>query len=122
MAADVIGLTLAKLNGIYEVDVLNSRWDVSRAVAVHTTAAGNRQALGVPIPSGSFDEVISRQGATDWTSLTDFRIDIYDKETKSIVVFSASGCNWEKIGGSTDEPSATTKKSIAWKGTDVNKV
>jgi hypothetical protein len=118
--AEVLGLTMVKINGLFELDVVNARWDVTRAVVQHVTAGGVVEAIGVEIPSGSLDEVIPKQGATDWRKLSDFQIDIYDKETRKILLFSASGCNWDKVSGSSDLGSATTKKAITWKGTDVN--
>jgi hypothetical protein len=120
--ADVIGVTLVKINGIFELDVTNARWSDGRALVQHVTGGGVKKAKGTELPSGSFDEVVSRSGATNWRNLSDFRMDVYDKETRSIIVASFSGCDWEKIDGSSDNASATTKKSIGWKGTDVNTI
>ncbi|MEO9196321.1 MAG: hypothetical protein ABI445_21930 [Polyangia bacterium] len=117
----VIGLTLAKINGIFALDVLNARWSVKRANTVHITGAGPRQAIGVEVPSGSFDEVIPRTGAFDWRALKDFTVDIYDKETQKIVVASFTQCNWTGLDGASDSSSASTKKSVPWNGNFVNK-
>ncbi len=122
----VAGVTLAKINGIYELDVTNSSWDVARAIANHVTGAGNKQALGVPLPKGSFDECISKSGATQWMNLTDFRVDIYAQESinsgSPVIIFSASGCNWQDISGATDLAGAKTTRKVSWQGTVVNQV
>jgi hypothetical protein len=117
----VIGLTLCKVNGIYHLDVVNSRWSIKRANQQHVTGAGVEQAMGQEIPSGSMDEVIPRQKGLDWRSLKDFTIDIYDKETRSVIVASFSGCNWTGIDGSSDLSSAMTRKAVSWNGSVVNK-
>lgn len=119
--AEVIGLTLAKINGIYHLDVVNARWSVKRANQQHVTGGGVKQAVGTEIPSGSFDEVIPKTAGFNWRALQDFTIDIYDKETRSIVVASFSGCNWTGIDGSSDLSSAMARKSVGWNGNDVNK-
>jgi hypothetical protein len=117
--ATVIGLTLAKINGIFHVDVRNARWSVKRQVQQHVTAGGVREAIGVDIPSGSFDEVIPKDKVFDWRKISDFSIQIYDKETRSIEIASFTGCNWDGIDGSSDLSSATATKAVTWKGTDV---
>ena len=118
---EIIGLTLAKINGIHHLDVTNSRWDVRRAIAGHVTGAGPKNAVGEEIPSGSFEQVIPRESDFNWRALKKFTVDIYDKETRSIVVASFSGCDWGSLGGSSDASSAMAKKSIAWNGERVNK-
>lgn len=115
----VIGLTLVKVNGIFRVDVKNARWDDTRAVQQHVTGGGVREALGAELVSGSFDEVIPLSGQFNWRALKDFSIQIYDKETRKILVFAAEGCNWEKISGTSDQQQANTAKAISWKGTSI---
>lgn len=112
--AEVLGLTLAKINGKYHVDVLNSRWDVKRADQQHVTAGGVKQAIGEKIGSGSFDQVIPRNGDLDWDTLNDFSVEIFDKETRSIVIASFNICNWNSIGGSSDLGSVNTRKNVSW--------
>jgi hypothetical protein len=112
--AEAIGLTLAKLAGKYHVDVLNSRWDTKRADQQHITGAGVKQAIGFPVSSGSFDQVIPKVQDLDWTLLEDFSIEIYDTETRSIVIASFEKCNWTSLGGSSDLASANTRKSVTW--------
>jgi hypothetical protein len=118
---NVIGLTLAKVNGIFHLDVKNARWSVKRGVVQHETGSGVRSAVGLEKPSGSFDEVIPRQKGLDWRSLRDFSVEIYDKETQSIVVFSSTGCNWTGLDGSADTSSASATKAVQWVGDSVVK-
>jgi len=117
--ATVIGLTLIKINGQFKADVKNARWTDDRVVNQVNTGGGVRESIGPELPSGSFEEVIPRNTAFDWRSLTDFSIQIYDKETKSQVIAAFEGCNWNKIDGSSDLQSATTQKGISWKGTAI---
>ncbi len=120
--AGIHGLTLMKIDGIFELDVKNSRWSTKQAVPQFITGRGAETALGERIPSGSFDEVVSIDGSTDWASKRDFSIQIYDKATRKKVVFAAEGCNWESADGSSDNQSATTGRSISWKGNKVVKI
>lgn len=117
--AEVVGLTLAKINGKYHVDVLSARWDIKRADQQHITGGGVKQAIGELVGSGSFDQVIPKQGDLDWAALQDFSIDIYDKETRSQVIASFRVCNWNSLGGNSDLASANTKKSISWVASQV---
>lgn len=119
MADNVIGLTLVKINGIFDLDVRNARWSDKRAVQQHVTGGGVRSALGQEIPSGSFDEVIPRTGAQNWRGLKNFAIEIFDKETTKIVVASFDGCNWTGLDGTSDLSQANTSRAITWNGTDV---
>jgi len=119
MAENVIGLTLVKINGIFHLDVRNARWSDKRAVQQHVTGGGVRSAIGVEIPSGSFDEVIPKQGALNWRSLKNFSIEVFDKETRQIVVASFTGCNWTGLDGTSDLSQANTSKAVNWNGTDV---
>lgn len=118
----VIGLTLVKINGIFHLDVLNARWSGKRANVQHVTGGGIKQAIGETVPSGSFDEVIPRQKGLKWRSLKNFTIDVYDKETRSIVIASFAVCNWDGIDGSSDLSSAMTRKSITWKASTTNEL
>jgi hypothetical protein len=117
--ATVIGLTLAKINNVYHVDVRNARWSSKRQVQQHVTGGGVRESIGVEVPSGSFDEVIPKDKVFEWRKLTDFSVEIFDKETRSIPIASFTGCNWDGIDGSSDLSSATATKAVTWKGTDV---
>jgi hypothetical protein len=119
--AEALGLTLAKINGKFHVDVSGSRWDVKRADQQHVTGKGVQQAIGFEIGSGSFDQVIPKTKDLDWRSLTDFSIEIYDKETRSIVIASFERCNWTGVSGSSDLASANTRKSVTWVCGVVNK-
>ncbi len=119
MADDVIGLVLVKVNGIFHMDVKNSRMSDKRTIAQHVTAGGVRKAIGVELCSGSFDEVIPRSGALNWRSLRNFSLEFYDKETSSIVVASFAGCDWGGLDTTADEGSASTTKAVTWQGTDV---
>lgn len=121
MASDgtVIGLTLVKINGIYELDVRNARWSVKRNNTQHATGGGVKQSIGLEMPSGSFDEVIPRSGATNWRALKSFSVEIYDSETRSVVVAAFRICNWTGIDGTADQGQATASKAIAWNGSEV---
>lgn len=112
----VIGLTMAKINGLWHVDVRNTRASVKRANPQMITGAGARQALGEPVASGSFDEVIPRDKGFDWRSLKNFSIEIYDKETRSKVIFACEGCNWNGVDMQGNMDQATAGKAIAWNG------
>ena len=114
--ATVIGLTQAKINGIFHVDVRNSRYSVKRATTQHVTAGGIKIAVGEMIPTGSFDEVIPRTQGFAWRDLSDFSIEIYDKETRSIVIASFEGCHWSGVDGSSDLAQANASKAITWAG------
>ena len=118
----VIGLTLVKINGRFRLDVKNARWSTRRAVTQVVTGAGVRAATGEELPSGSFDEVIPRDAQFDWRSLRNFSIEVYDKETRGVLLFAAEGCNWSGLDGNTDLGSANTGKAITWSGTKVTKV
>ena len=122
MADNVIGLTLVKINGIFDLEVRNARWSDKRAVQQHVTGGGVRSAIGQEIPSGSFDEVIPKAGAQKWRTLKNFSVEVYDKETQKIVIASFSGCNWTSLDGSSDLSQANTSKAITWNGTDVETV
>jgi hypothetical protein len=85
------------------------------------TGAGARQALGA-VASGSFDEVIPRDKGFDWRSLKNFSIEIYDKETRSVLLAAFEGCEWTGLDGTADNSQASAGKAIAWNGTTVVKV
>jgi hypothetical protein len=115
--AGIVGLAKAKINGMFYVDVKNARWDVARNVTQHITGGGVKESVGVALVSGSFDEVIAKQGAIDWAALKDFSVEVFDSEDNSVVVLAAEGCNWDKVSGTTDLAQATTMKNVTWKGT-----
>lgn len=116
----IAGLTLVKIDGVYELDATNVSWSVDKAVQQHVTGAGIKSAEGVEMPSGTIDEVISLDGSTNWRTKSNFRIDIYDKETRSKIIHSQSGCHWNKADGSSDNTGPNTKQKISWKGELVN--
>lgn len=118
----VLGLTLAKINGTFHVDVKDSRWSVKRANTQHATGGGVKQSIGMDMSSGSFGEVIPRDHAFDWHALKNFSVEIYDKETQSIVIAAFEGCNWNGIDGSSDLGQANTGKNISWNGSTVVKI
>jgi hypothetical protein len=120
--AEIFGLTTVRINGTYEVDVKNARWDVKRPTPQFNTPGGVRTATGQEMPSGSFDEVIPKQGARDWRALRNFSVEILDQETRKITVFAALRCNWGSLGGSSDLQGANTSKAVAWVGEEVSKV
>ena len=115
----VLGLTLAKVNGIYHLDVRNMRWSVRRANQQHVTGAGIKQATGFEMPSGTIDEIIPRDKRLNWRALRNFSIEVFDKETRSIVIASFTGCNWTSLDGSTDLSQANTSRSVGWNGSEV---
>lgn len=117
--ATVIGLTLVKINGSFRVDVKNARWSDKRTVTQTNTGGGVVEAIGPELCSGSFDEVIPKSGQFNWRALKDFSVQIYDKETRSVLLAAFEGCNWDGIDGSSDSQSAATQKSITWKGTAI---
>lgn len=112
----VIGLCLAKINGIYELDMKGFRYSVRRPLPFFATGAGQKHARGQASVSASIDEVIPRQGATNWANQSNFSIELYDYETQKILLFSAQACDWEGIDGSVNMDSATTNKAISMKG------
>jgi hypothetical protein len=87
---------------------------------MHQTGAGNRQAIGLNVPSGSFDEVIPRNKALDWQALRDFSVEILDREGKTTLAFF-DVCNWTDVSGSADLGSANTTKAISWVGSEAVK-
>jgi hypothetical protein len=122
MADGVMGLTLAKINNTFHVDVKNSRWDVKRALVQHDTGAGPRNATGLEHPSGSFDEVIPQDKQLNVRALKQFSVEIYDKATRSIVVAAFARCDWDDVSGSADTGAATTGRAWTWKGEEVVKI
>ena len=114
--AQIIGLTLAKINGVYDVEVTDADWDVDRAVNQKATGAGYQAATGLEKGSGNFTRAVPRAiGATAAIrSLADFTIDIYDQETQSFIVASFSQCNWTKRGGSSATEGANTTSKWSW--------
>lgn len=124
MASDdttVIGLTLGKINGLWHVDVRNFRASVKRANPQMITGAGARQALGENVASGSIDEVIPRDKGFDWRSLKNFSIEIFDKETRGVVIFACEECNWNQADIQSNLDQAQTGKTINWNGNKPTK-
>ena len=115
----VIGVTLAKINGIFDVWVKGSKWSIKRPVNQIPTGGGIVESVGLEMITGSFDEVIPTAGAVNWRALVDFTVQIYDQPTQKIQIVAAEGCNWESIDGSSDIASAMLAKAISWKGTKV---
>lgn len=118
----IVGITTAKIDGMYELDVKNATWDDRRPLNQEATAGGIKNATGLEFGSGSFDEVFSKVGATNWQAKKQFTIDIYDQETRKIVVASFARCDWESIGGSSDVAGAKTDRKVTWKSEEVVKV
>ena len=121
--AQIIGITLAKINHVYDVEVTDSDWDVERVVHQKATGAGYQSATGLEKGSGNFTRAVPRAaGATaPIRALTDFTIDIYDQETQSFIVASFSQCNWTKRGGSSATEGANTTSKWSWVSNVVNK-
>jgi hypothetical protein len=119
--AGIIGQTLMKVNGVFDLDVTNTTWSVEKPVPQQTTGRGIESALGTPKGKINIEEVIARSGAVDWMNLTDFTIDLYDKETRKLVVASFSGCNWPSFGGSSNQGSAEAKRNVTLVANTVNK-
>lgn len=119
--ATVIGLTLAKVNNLFHLDVKNSRWSVKRAAPQSVTGGGVVTAIGQEMCSGSFDEVTPKEKGLDWRKLKDFAVEIYDKETRSIVVAAFTGCNWTGLDGSSDLAQAMSGRNVTWVGSEVVK-
>lgn len=112
----ILGLTLVKINGIYNLKVKNSKWGLKRAVSQAVTGGGIKTGLGFEMVAGSWEETIEIAGNVDVASLVDFTLQIYDQPTQKLLVFAAERCNWESIDGSNDLQAATSSKGIAWKG------
>lgn len=113
----VLGLTLAKINGTFWVDVTNTRWSTKRAIQAHVTGGGIRIAKGQPMPTGSCDAVVPKSKELNLAALSNFKIEVYDRETQSIIVMAHEGCEWGNLDGSSDESAANTKKSFGWTAT-----
>jgi len=114
--AEVVGLTKAKINGKFYVDVKGARWSIKRPVNKTVTQGGVKSSKGVGIPEGSFDEVIDNNRAVDWKSLSNFSIEIFSNDGNNTLVFSATGCDWMNVDGQTDLAQGTAGRSIGWKG------
>ena len=114
--ASVIGVTLAKVNNLFRVDVTNATWDVKRPVNQIATGGGIKIGKGLAMVSGSFDEIVPQSSQFSWFALDTWSVQIYDQATQKILIFSASNCEWEDIGGASNVGQASTTKKIAWKG------
>lgn len=119
----VIGLTIAKINGIFRVHMKNVRWEVTKSVNQIPTAGGVQESVGLKLVSGACDEVIpaDEKAQFDWLNLDDFALQIYDQETRKILIHESTGNNWDRLSGQSDVQAATAGRSISWKGTDVTK-
>ena len=118
---EIIGLTLVKINGMFHLDVVDARWSTKRAVSQQVTGGGPKNARGVPLPSGSFNEVIPKDKGLDWSALKGFSVEIFDQETRKIVVASFTGCDWTTNDGSSDNSQAKTSRAISYTATGVIK-
>jgi hypothetical protein len=121
MAANgsIVGVTLAKVNGIYLVNVKNATWDFRRPTVQEPTGGGIDIATGLVMPSGSFDEVVPLADVNpqfNWLALTRWSVQVYDQATRTQLIFSAQGCEWEDLGGSSNTAGAQTARKISWKG------
>lgn len=121
ISGSVLGVTLLKLNGIFDLDVKNVRWSVRVPVPQHDTGLGVRNARGLEHPTLTFEVVAVRANAFDYRSLRQFSAEVYDKETRKVVVFAAEGFDWNELGGSSDVGSAMTGKTLSCVGTGVVK-
>lgn len=121
--SSIIGVTLAKINGIYRVDVTNATWDVKQVINAQSSGAGRQLATSTIYEvSGGFDEVVPIQSQFNWFALTDFTIQIYDQSTQKILLFACSGAEWGGISGSSNVGQAATSRKIPWQGRTVVKV
>lgn len=110
------GVTLAKINGIFDVEVTNASWDVDGNMSQTKTAGGPRNAAGIPAMSGSFDEVVPLDGSQiDLRSLSSFSVQVYDQPTQKILLMSAQRCDWDKAGTSSAVEGASTRRKWSWK-------
>ena len=120
--ASIHGVTIAKINGIFDVEVTNATWDVDGNMSQTKTAGGNKNADGIPAISGSFDEVIALDGSNiDLSKLKQFSIQIYDQPTRKILLMSAQRADWDKAGGSSAVEGANTRRKWSWKAEDYTK-
>lgn len=121
--ASIIGVTLAKVNNLFRVDVTNATWDVKRPVNQVPTGGGVKIGTStLYLVSGTFDEIVPITSQFNWFALSNWSVQIYDQATRKIQLFSAQNCEWEDLGGASNVAQATTTKKIAWKGELVLKV
>lgn len=114
--ASILGVTLAKINGIYNVNVVNATWDVAKDLPSVKTGGGVKNAKGLAAMSGGFDEVYPADGTIlDLTTLDAFSIQIYDQPTQKVLVMSAQRCDWDKADGSSAVEGANTRRKWSWK-------
>lgn len=119
----IMGPTLAKVNGIYRLDVTNATWDVKQPIRAESSGAGRQLAVSnIYEISGGFDEVVPTQGIFNWQALSDFTIQIYDQATQKILVFACSGAEWGGIGGGSNVGQAKTDRKIPWQARLLVKV
>lgn len=116
----VVGLAICKINGLFELDVINSNWDIKKAIATHHTGGGLELASGLEVATGTFDEVIAKAGGTDWRSLTEFSVEILDKQTRQTIAAFAF-CEWSDLAGAHQTANASSTKRVAWSAKQVLK-
>lgn len=114
----VVGLAICKVNGLFELDVINANWDIKKAIATHHTGGGLELADGLEVATGSFDEVIAKAGGTAWRTLDDFSIEILDKQTRQTIL-AVTGCKWNDLGGSHQSANASSTKKIGWSAKQI---
>lgn len=120
--ASILGVTLAKINGIYDVNVVNATWDNKRDVPQVKTGGGTRVGTGLEAGSGGFDEVYPVDGSQlDLRSLNSFSIQIYDQPTRKLLIMSALRCEWEDSSGSSAVEGANTRRKWSWKCEEMPK-
>lgn len=121
--SSIIGVTLAKINNIFRVDVTNATWDVKQPIRAESSGAGRQLATSnIYEISGGFDEIVPIQGMFDWRALSGFSIQIYDQATQKILVFSCSGAEWGGISGGSNVGQAKTDRKIPFQATTLVKV
>lgn len=118
----MMGVTLAKIDGKFWVNVVNATWDVDKDVPVAKTGGGIRIAEGLGVMTGSFDEIIPVDGVKlDVANLKDFSIQIYDQPTQKVLVMSSQRCTWNKGSGSSAVEGANTRRKWTWKAEEYTK-
>lgn len=113
----ILGLGIMKINGIFRLDVTGARWSLHRNVTQEATGGGIQKAIGLPIPTGSIEEVIDKKGLFPWLTLVDFSIQLYDYETQKILIMHAQHCDWGNLDGTLDQAAPRTRRNISWFGT-----
>lgn len=112
----MLGMSLLKINGIFNVRVKNQKWGLRRPTPQVVTGGGVKTGLGLEMIAGSWEETIEIVGGIDLAALVDFTIQAYDQPTQKLLVYSAERCNWGSIDGSNDLGSAASSKGVSWVG------